>query len=277
MTSQSVSVVPIVSSPKRSMLCYDEIPDDGASLEHGPSKRVKREMLDYGALDLSQLKLEDDGLDKKGNRRLRPLLGESLLHCNLTPLGFQVSPFGFDVTGKFQKPSFLSNQSPRRSEGLNLPMNFEIKKEFAFLQSVDSFFKGKLAEMDDKLKWRSLELDSHRMAYTYQSKVKVVLAGEGLTQIKIIDRNMNIHTGAGWEFLQPHLEPFKNFRWARVKVAVCLSDLWCMDGKAGLTLTATHLVLTFPKPLRGKKPTDEDERFGDAFPNDVILSELAAE
>ena len=67
MTSQSVSVVPIVSSPKRAMSSQDEIPEENESLEHGPSKRVKCEMLAYSALGLSQLKLEDNGLDKKGN------------------------------------------------------------------------------------------------------------------------------------------------------------------------------------------------------------------
>ena len=277
MTSQSVSVVPIVSSPKRAMSSQDEIPEENESLEHGPSKCVKREMLDYSALELDQLKLEDNGLDKKGNRRLRPLLGDSLLHCNLTPLGFQVTPFGFDVSGKFQKPSFLSNQPPQRSEGLNLPVIFRITRESSFLREVDFFFKSKLAEMDDKLKWHSLEsMSDYDASDVYRTKVKVVLAGERLTEIKIIDHNIGIHTGVGWEFLQSHLEAFNNFRWARVKVAVCLSDLWCVDGKAGLTLTATHLVLTFPKLAPGKKPTDK-EPFHDVFENDFILSELAAE
>ena len=123
-------------------------------------------MLDYSVLDHSQLKLEDNGVDKKGNRRLRPLLGESLLHCNLIPVGFQVSPFGLDVSGTFQKPPFLSNQPPRRSEGLNLPMSFRIRKEIVFLQKVDSFFKTILSEMEDNLKWRSLELESHQSNYT---------------------------------------------------------------------------------------------------------------
>ena len=49
-----------------------------------------------------------------------------------------------------------------------------------------------------------------------------------------------------------------------------------MDGKAGLTLTATHLVLTFAKPKPGCKATDE-EPFKEVFEDDVLLSEIAAE
>ena len=104
----------------------------------------------------------------------------------------------------------------------------------------------------------------------------MVLAGEGLTEIKIIDRQTNFHTGSGWPFLQSHLAAFSNFRHARVKVAVRLSNLWCMQGKAGLTLTATHLVLTFPKPLPGKKDTDE-QTFENVFNGDHILEEIAAD
>ena len=275
MAASSVDVVPIVVSPKRAMEAPDVVEDE-AAVEH-PSKRIKREMLDYDAVDLDQLRVEDNGVDKNGNRRLRPLLGDGLLHCNVTPLGFHVSHFGFDVSGRFQKPSFLTNQPPRRSEGLYLPLRFRISKEYRFLQKVDSFFKNKVAEIDDTLKWRSLDLlHCHDARYEeYHTKVKVVLSGEGLTQLKIIDRKMNIHTGAGWDFLQPFMQEFDNFKLARVKVAVCLSDLWCMDGKAGLTLTATHLVLTFPKPRPDSK--DHDDPFKDVFDPNAVLSEIAAE
>lgn len=277
MAASSVSIVPIVASPKRAMESADTV-FDVASSEELPPKRIKREMLDYHALDLSQLKLEDLGVDKKGNRRCRPLLGESLLHCNLTPRGFQWAPFGFDVSGKFQKPSFLNNQPPQGTEGLNLALHIRASSEYKFLHAVDDFFKKKLAELDPALQWRPLgSYDTIDLLNDlYCTKVKVVLAGEGLTEIKIIDRQTNFHTGSGWPFLQPHLAAFSNFRHARVKVAVRLSNLWCMEGKAGLTLTATHLVLTFPKPLPGKKDTDE-HTFENVFDNDHILEEIAAD
>jgi hypothetical protein len=277
MAASSVSIVPIVASPKRAMESADTV-FDAASSEELPPKRIKREMLDYHALDLSQLKLEDLGVDKKGNRRCRPLLGESLLHCNLTPRGFQWAPFGFDVSGKFQKPSFLNNQPPQGTEGLNLALHIRASDEYKFLHAVDDFFKKKLAELDPALPWRPLgSYDTIDLLNDlYCTKVKVVLAGEGLTEIKIIDRQTNFHTGSGWPFLQSHLAAFSNFRHARVKVAVRLSNLWCMQGKAGLTLTATHLVLTFPKPLPGKKDTDE-HTFENVFDDDHILEEIAAD
>jgi hypothetical protein len=277
MATSSVNVVPIVASPKRAMEAPDTVVEE-ITVEHPPPKRVKREMLDYNAVDLSQLKLEDLGVDKKGNRRFRPLLGESLLHCNLTPRGFQWAPFGFDVSGKFKKPSFLSNQPSQRSEGLNLALHIRAKKEYKFLHAIDDFFKTKVAELDPALQWRPLgNYDVIDLLHElYCTKVKVVLAGEGLTQLKVIDRNINIHTGAGWDFLQSHLAAFANFRHARVKVATRLSNLWCVEGKAGLTLTATHLVLTFPKPLPGKKDTDE-HTFENVFDDDSILEEIAAE
>ena len=162
-----------------------------------------------------------------------------------------------------------------------MTITMPVTKENRFLCDVDEFFESKVRENDEKLQWHPLvnrhEIRGDPYKPVWWSKIKVVLAGEGLTEIKIIDHDMKIHTGAGWEFLQPHLAAFKNFQNARVKVAVCLSNLWCMNNKAGLTLTATHLVLTFPKPRKNKKD-DVPSDFGDVFSNDAqMLSELAEE
>ena len=125
-------------------------------------------------------------------------------------------------------------------------MTYTARQETSFLQKADAFFNAKVAELDDKLQWRTL-------AFPYQggrycTSVKVVLSGERLTQIKIMDQHMNIHNGERWGFLQTYQQTFHNFRLARARVAGCLSESWCVDGKAGFTLTADHLVLTFPKP-----------------------------
>ena len=276
MVAQTANVVPILTSLKRAMAVEAE----EAPLEQSP-KRAKISIPDYTAVNFSQIKLEDCGTNAQGARLVKPLLGSAPLHCNLTPLGFQVTPFGFDVSGKYQKPSFLSGGPAKKSEGLNLRVRIRAHDELNFLIQLNSKFQQKFEELDKDSKWQPLvvvgppdPLDLTK-SLIGDIKVKVVLAGQGLTQLKIIDRECKIHEGEGWDFLQPFLSDFKNFCRARLKVAICVSSLWNVDKKAGLTLTATQLVLTFPKPLPKASKVDETLRFENTFDNDALLMELA--
>lgn len=197
------------------------------------------ELPSFKDLDLTKLELRDNGASRQGGKLVMPLLGSDRLRCNLTPRGFLKAPFGFDLSGKYEKPSFLTGAAAGKSESLNLVL--ELGAEQAeFLQRVDSFFQARYGELEGKSQWYELVKSSK---YGSNAKVKVVLEGMGLTQLKVLGVDQKMHTGYGWRFLQERLAENCNFRRGRCKVSLCLSNLWCVSGKAGVTLTATHLVL----------------------------------
>ena len=253
MTFQSVSVLPIDFSIKRAM--------SNASTEPSP-KRARHEVPGFKELDLRQLVLKDNGKNRAGNGKLvLPLLGTQKLRCNLSPQGFLKAPFGFDVSGKYQRPSFLAGGDPTKSESLSLVLQ-PGNDEAAFLQEVDGFFKDAFAKLDEKSQWYPLVNEAEKHGHT--TKVKVVLEGEGLTQLKVIGLDKKVHTGYGWKWLQPYLAENRNFRNSQCKAVVTLTNLWCVSRKAGLTLTATHLVL-----IASDKGADED-----VFDDEALLAEL---
>ena len=256
MTFQSVSVVPILPYLSRAMSA------EGASTEPSP-KRAKIEMPSFQDLDLKQLVLRDNGTTKQGGRLTLPLLGANRLRCNLTPAGFLKAPFGFDVSGKYQKPSFLVGGTAGKSEGLGLVLQLG-DAEASFLRAVDDFYREEFSKLDKKTQWHDLvtATDKHGV----HSKVKVILQGVGLTQLKIVGLDKQIHIGYGWEFLRLHLPDNGNFRGSRCKATVSLSSLWNVSRKAGLTFVATHLVL-----VASEKSSEVEE---DVFDDDDLMREL---
>ena len=255
MTFSSVNVVPILSHLSRAMV-------GDSSAEPSP-KRARIEVPAFQDLDLKQLALVDKGASKQGSKLTLPLLGSERLRCNLTPVGFLATPFGFDVSGKYQKPSFLVGGEAGKSEGLGLVLQLG-DAEASFLRAVDEFYKAEFVKLDKKSQWHDL-VAAHEK-HGVQSKVKVVLQGAGLTQLKIVGLDKQIHTGYGWDFLKLHLSENHNFRRSRCKVTISLSSLWNVSRKAGLTLAATHLVLV------ASKSADAVEE--DVFDDDELLREL---
>ncbi len=70
------------------------------------------------------------------------------------------------------------------------------------------------------------------------TKVAVVLAGDGLTKITVVQDDKVIR-GQGFEFL----DTFKTtFARSQVKLVVKVKKLWCVGGKCGLSLEATQAV-----------------------------------
>ena len=259
MTFQSVTVLPIDFSNLKRTMSYSS----SAVVEPSP-KRVKREVPSFKEIDLGQLLLKDNGKNRAGNGKLvMPLLGNQRLRCNLTPQGFLKVPFGFDVSGKYAKPSFLVGGEPGKSESLSLVLQ-PGAEETAFLQEVDGFFKDAFAKLDEKSQWHPLVNETEKHGVT--TKVKVVLEGEGLTQLKVIGADKKVHTGYGWKWLKPFLAENRNLRNSQCKAVVTLANLWCVSRKAGLSFTATHLVLI---------AAEKDEADEDVFDDEALLAELA--
>jgi hypothetical protein len=68
------------------------------------------------------------------------------------------------------------------------------------------------------------------------------LAGAQLTKLTAVD-DKKVDRGEGLEFLQDYPEKKVNFFNADVKVCLRIRSIWFQDGKAGLSLAATNLVL----------------------------------
>jgi hypothetical protein len=263
MTLAEVSIVPIFPfNIKRAMSA-----SDAASVTAEPSpKRAKMEMRAFKDVDLQKLTLKDNGMNRQGNAKLvLPLFNGQKLQCNLTPSGFLKAPFGFDTSCKFEKPAFLMGTTGGKTESLNLVLQLGAE-EAEFFRGVNEFFKNKYAELDKKPQWHDLVNETEKFGPL--GKVKVVLDGMNQTQLKIVGGDKQIRTGYGWSFLKEHMEESRNFRGSRCKVSIGLTGLWCVSRKAGLTLTASHLVLAAAEKEEDWENQDE------VFDDESLLAEL---
>ena len=265
MTLASVSVFPILPPSIKQTMFSSETSSNVA--EPSP-KRAKIEMPSFKDLNLEKLSLKDNGMNRQGSAKLvLPLFDGKKLSCNLTPAGFLKTPFGFDTSCKFEKPAFLMGTTAGKTEGLNLVLQLG-SEEAAFFRGVNEFFKCKYAELDKKPQWHDLLNETEKFGAV--GKVKVILDGENQTQLKVVGVDKQIRTGYGWEFLKDYMEGNRNFRGSRCKVSLNLTNLWCVSRKAGLTLTATHIVLA---------PAEKTEEWGcwdEVFEDDALLEELNA-
>jgi hypothetical protein len=154
-----------------------------------------------------------------------------------------------------------------KTESLNLVLQLG-SEEAAFFRGVNEFFKCKYADLDKKPQWHDLLNETDKFGAV--GKVKVILDGHNQTQLKVVGVDKQIRTGYGWDFLNEYMEGSRNFRGCRCKVSISLSNLWCVSRKAGLTLTATHIVLA---------PSEKVEDWGsedEVFDDDALLAELNA-
>ena len=265
MTLAAVSIFPILPySIKQTMTSSDA----NSNVAEPSPKRARIEMPSFKDLNLDKLCLKDNGMNRQGNAKLvLPLFDGQKLKCNLTPAGFLKAPFGFDTSCKFEKPAFLMGTTAGKTESLNLVLQLG-PEEAEFFRGVNTFFKCKYAELDKKPQWHDIVNETEKFGAV--GKVKVILDGENQTQLKVVGVDKQIRTGYGWEFLKDYMEGSRNFRGSRCKVSVSLSNLWCVSRKAGLTLTATHIVLA---------PAEKAEEWGswdEVFEDDSLLEELNA-
>ena len=134
------------------------------------------------------------------------------------------------MTGKYEKPSFLSGVAPAwpgSSESLSLSVRF-LPEQLEFMKKLDSVAEKSFANIA-KATWHSLvSEDSANM----KVKVKVVLCGDSLTKLTVV-HDGKVERGEGWDFLKS----FKDtptatavLRRSQVKLAVRVKKLLNMTG-----------------------------------------------
>ena len=222
--------------------------------EQGSAKRARREIevKPFSQLDLAKVEVKDKGKGKSGHLSY-PLLENDVIRFNLTPSDWIRTPFGFDIDGKYEKPSFIPGGTSPAVEGMSesLSLRLEVPQEQAdFLCKLDGACKEGFLKIADG-KWNDL-VASNPVFKNYTCKVGVVLKGRDLTKIAIVVDG-KVQRGEGWFFVEPFYKRCNGFKNADVKMSVKVRKLWNVAGKAGLGLEATQLVL---RPA--ERPAEKD-------------------
>jgi len=219
------------------------------------AKRAKIDVVNFDQLNLQEFTLKQVGKTKKEQKIYANISGAPI-RANLTPNDWLITRFGLDLSGNYEKPSFLGGKAPERAgcpESLSLKVTLNTSQA-EFLQKLDETAQTALSDLMPA-KWNPLVSPEYS-----QCKVSVVLAGDGLTKLVVV-KDGKVHRGEGWEFLKSFETKFNH---AEVKLVFRVRKVWHLAGKAGMALEATQLVL---KPT--ERPVEED-----AFGND---SDLLAE
>ena len=183
-------------------------------------------------------------------------MGGEPIRFNLTSDGWLKTVFGFDITTKFEKPSFLGGKQPENgtSEGLALRINLE-KTQAEFLKQLDEKSQEGFGQLVKNSIWSAVVSDESLFG-TVSTKITVVLKGTGLTKIAVV-ADGKVVRGEGWDFLKTYTDAGNTFRHAEVVARI--KKLWHVSGKAGLKLEATQIVLRTTD-----KPQEADAFAGDA-------------
>ena len=221
------------------------------------TKRARIEVKAFNQVDLAAFTLKNNGKSTgiKGGLNTFPLIANQPIRFNLTPSDWLEAPFGFDLSGKYENPSFLCGippEKPGASEGLSLKVNLNVEQA-AFLRKLDGVAQSSFAELGDAA-WNPLVASDAEQKHA-ASKIKVVLKGADLTKIAVVMKG-SVTRGEGWDFLMNFLACSGNCKRAEVKLTVKVKKLWNFAKKAGLSLEATQMVLRIDKP-------EEEEAFGD--------------
>jgi hypothetical protein len=200
------------------------------------AKRARIEVQSFTQVRVEDLRVK--GLDKDSGAPIVVVSG--LTPFNLTPSGWLSTRYGFDLNGKYGKPSFLSGEkSEKKSESLAVRISLDAATA-VFLKQLDE----KASEEHKKIRdasWNPLVTEDALFNGGSSVKVHVALTGSALTKLTVVE-GTKIDRGEGWAFLQEKLES-GNFYNADVKVCLRVRSIWFQDGKAGISLAATNLVL----------------------------------
>ena len=104
-----------------------------------PTQRARTETLSFDQLDLAKLQFKDIKSNPKGPPSVIVLYEGVGPRFNLTPTGWLNCKYGFDISGKYSKPSFLGGPMPENegfSEGLALRI-FLDSEQAKFLREID--------------------------------------------------------------------------------------------------------------------------------------------
>jgi hypothetical protein len=216
--------------------------------------------IDVEAARIKEVKRTTQSAEKGAGKYLIPLVENEMTSFNLSPCDWSTIPFGFDTSGNFERPSFLTGGTAEstKQEGLHIRMSVA-GPQVDFLQRLDLAFAVEYTKIDETSKWS--ELLGKSLFQEALVKVFVPLSGHHLCPIKVV-ADGKVVKGEGWEFLKGHLLSHSNFRRAEVKVVAKVMRIWNMNDKAGMSLIATQLVV---RPL--VKPMEAD-----AFPDSDLLA-----
>jgi len=207
-----------------------------------PSAKKARsaDVQSFRDVQLEDLKLKDTGKKLKDSEE--SLIVLPLESFNLTPSGWLSTKFGFDLNNKYGKPSFLGGEKTEKaSESLSMRILLD-KETTAFFKRLDEQVSQEYQKIRNVQQWQPIVTDDLLFGGNSTVKVFVTLAGAALTKLTVV-ANEKVDRGEGWEFLKDYLDKMVNFYNAEVKVCVRPRSIWHIDGKAGLSLTATRLVL----------------------------------
>jgi hypothetical protein len=220
-------------------------------------KRARIEVKPFQEINLNQFILKNNGKGKNGQNTF-PLVAGEPIRFNFTPNGWIETPFGFDISGKYEYPSFLGGPSPDKEgtpECLSLRLNLH-PEQAEFLSKLDDVSQKAFALVAEAT-WNPL-VAKDTMRNLESSKVKVVLKGADLTKLTIV-HNGAVTRGEGWDFLKGFLAGSGNCRRAGVKATVRVKKLWNVAKKAGLSLEATQMVLRIDKPVEEEAYSNDAE------------------
>ena len=146
---------------------------------------------------------------------------------NLTPTKGEWLRVCFDVD---------TNHASTLKDDKGVPLAFKLvidvgDKQEEFMNALDKRFQALFAP-DDKTDWFPILMEKMEHASSFSIKISM-----RSTCIKIYDGTM-FSSGRGWDLVKDF--PFQN---AKAKVAFAPVRVWEKDGKAGVALEATMLVL----------------------------------
>jgi hypothetical protein len=204
------------------------------------AKRARIEVQSFVEVRVEDLRLKELDLKKDSGAPVVAVIG--LTPFNLTPSGWLSTRYGFDLNGKYGKPSFLGGEKSEKSKSESLAMRVSLDAETAaFLKRLDEKASEEYKKIHD-VTWQPLVSEDNLFNGGSNVKVQVALTGSPLTKLTVVE-GTKIDRGEGWEFLQDYLEKKGNFSNADIKVCLRIRSIWFQDGKAGLSLAATNLVL----------------------------------
>lgn len=234
---------------KISELAFASLETPSSDTAMADAKRARSDVRSFADISVDALKLKVNHTPQK-EVMVKVPLGD----FNLTPSGWLSSKFGFDLNCKFGKPSFLGGAKPEKVTSESLSMRITLDAETTtFFKELDEKVSTEYLMVQKDAQWQSMVTDDLLFNTGSTIKVHVVLTGGPLTKLTVVT-NGTVDRGEGWEFLKDYLDKKVNFYNTEVKVCLRPRSVWHKDGKAGLSLEATRLVL---------RPQVEVDPFGD--------------
>lgn len=210
------------------------------------AKRARAEIANFGDLSVEKIQFKDLGKTKNGTPGVVLLHEGCGVRFNLTPSDWLSTKYGFDTSCAFgKKPSFLGGEMDEKVDSESLAMRIVLNDETTtFLKEIDEKASEEYKKLC-KAEWKSLLAEDTLFGGNASVRINVVLKSKDRSKLSklTVVQNGKVDRGEGWDFLAEYMDGCNNFRHAEVKVCLRFKQIWHVDGKAGLKLVATRIVL----------------------------------